>query len=324
LQYTQLGNTGLSVSRICLGTMTFGSPKWHQWVMEEDASRPYIERALELGVNFFDTADIYSVGRSEEIVGKALSDFAKRNEVVLATKVRFPMNDKPNQGGLSRKHIIEGCHASLKRLGTDYIDLYQIHRWDPHTPIEETMEALHDLVKAGKVLYIGASSMMAWQFAKALYTADLNGWTRFVSMQNHYNLIVREEERAMMPLCRDQGIGLVPWSPMARGFLAGNRHPKGGGKTVRSNSDPLADQRYFQEADFEIAKRVEQVAKKKNVTPAQIALSWVLHQPGVSAPIIGVTKMKHLEEAIQSLKIKLSKSDCAFLEEPYLPRAGSF
>src|SRR5574337_1770087 len=218
MDYVNLGKSGLKVSRLCLGTMTFGSLSWHKWVLEEEESRPFIERALELGINFFDTADIYSVGRSEEIVGKALGDFTKRDEVVIATKAFFPMGKKPNQGGLSRKHLVEALHASLRRLGTDYVDLYQIHRWDGETPIEETLEALHDLVKAGKVLYVGASSMHAWQFAKALYLADLHGWTRFVSMQNHYNLVVREEEREMLPLCRTEGIGIIPWSPMARGF----------------------------------------------------------------------------------------------------------
>jgi aryl-alcohol dehydrogenase (NADP+) len=324
LKYVNLGKTGLKVSRICLGTMTFGSKKWHDWVMEEEESRPYIERALDLGINFFDTADIYSVGRCEEIVGKALKDFAKREEVVLATKCRFPMSNKPNQGGLSRKHIIEACDASLKRLGTDYIDLYQIHRWDPETPIEETMEALDHLVKVGKVLYIGASSMYAWQFAKAVYTADLNSWSRFVSMQNHYNLLVREEEREVIPFCIDQGIGIIPWSPLARGFLVGNRHRKGGGKTTRSNSDPLADRRYYQDVDFEIANRVGKLAKKKKVSAARIALAWVLHQDGITSPIIGVTKMKQLEDLVKATKVKLSQKDQAYLEEPYLPRAGSF
>ncbi|HEY5596716.1 MAG TPA: aldo/keto reductase [Candidatus Bipolaricaulota bacterium] len=324
MEYVHLGKSGLKVSRLCLGTMTFGSPSWNDWVMEEEESRPFIARALELGINFFDTADVYSVGRCEEIVGKALWDFAKRDEVVLATKVFFPMGKKPNQGGLSRKHIVEALEASLRRLGTEYVDLYQIHRWDQGTPIEETLEALHYLVKSGKVLYVGASSMYAWQFAKALYLADVHGWTRFVSMQNHYNLIVREEEREMLPLCRVEGIGVIPWSPMARGFLAGNRKRTGGGKTVRSNSDPLADKRYFQKADFQIADRVMEVAKKKGVAPAQIALAWVLHQPGITSPIVGATKMAHLEEAVKALKIKLSKAECAYLEEPYLPRAGSF
>lgn len=324
MQYVRLGKSGLKVSRICLGTMTFGSPKWHKWVMEEEESRPYIERALDLGINFFDTADIYSVGRSEEIVGKALNDFAKREEVVLATKVRFEMNEKPNQGGLSRKHIMEGVENSLRRLGTDYIDLYQIHRWDFETPIEETLEALHDLVKSGKVLYIGASSMMGYQFAKSLYLADLHGWTRFVSMQNHYNLIVREEEREVIPLCIEEGVGIIPWSPLARGFLVGNRSKGGGGETDRSNSDPLADKRYYQDQDFVIVDRVLELAEKKGVPPAQIALAWVLHQPGISSPIIGATKISHIEDGVAALDVELSQEECEYLEEPYLPRAGSF
>lgn len=324
MKYINLGNSGLKVSRICLGTMTFGSPSWHKWVLEEKESRPFLERALELGINFFDTADVYSQGRCEEIVGKALKDFAKRDEIVIATKVFFEMGDKPNQGGLSRKHIFEAIDASLKRLGTDYVDLYQIHRWDDATPIEETLEALHDIVKAGKALYIGASSMYAWQFARSLYLADLHGWTRFISMQNHYNLIVREEEREMIPLCQAEGIGIIPWSPLARGFLAGTRTRGGGGETLRSKNDPLADQRYYQDADFEIVDRVTELAKRNDVMPAQIALAWVLQQPGITAPIVGASTLQQLDESVDAMNIELSSEDCSYLEAPYQPRLRSF
>ncbi|HEY4720418.1 MAG TPA: aldo/keto reductase, partial [Anaerolineae bacterium] len=260
MKYVNLGRTGLQVSRICLGTMTYGTPQWREWVLTEEASRPFIQRALELGINFFDTADMYSRGVSEEVLGRALHDFTRRDEVVIATKVFFPMGDKPNQRGLSRVHIMNAIDASLRRLGTDYVDLYQIHRWDTETPIEETLEALHDVVKSGKVRYIGASSIYAWQFAKTLYLADLHGWTRFVSMQNHYNLIYREEEREMLPLCLDQGIGVIPWSPLARGFLAGNRSRDGGGETIRSKTDGYAAELYYQDADFVVADRAAQLA----------------------------------------------------------------
>jgi aryl-alcohol dehydrogenase-like predicted oxidoreductase len=319
MEYVRLGRSGLKVSRICLGTLTFGSPEWRDYVLDEDDSRLLIQQALESGINFFDTADMYSYGRSEEIVGKALKDFARRSEVILATKTYFPMSDDPNDRGLSRKHIINSVNASLKRLGTDYIDLYQIHRWDYETPIEETLATLEDLVAAGKVRYIGASSMYAWQFAKALYLADLHGWTRFISMQNHYNLIYREEEREMIPLCLEEGIGLIPWSPLARGFLAGNRYEGGGGQTTRSQSDTLADEMYYGDSDFQIVERVIQTANNHKVSPAQIALAWLLHKPGVSSPIVGVSKMKHLEEAISALDIQLDDDEMAFLEELYQP-----
>ncbi|MCB0207967.1 MAG: aldo/keto reductase [Anaerolineae bacterium] len=320
MDYINLGRTGLKVSRICLGTMTYGTPDWRDWVLSEDQSRPFIQRALELGINFFDTANMYSLGVSEEVVGRALRDFARRDEYVLATKVYFPMGDKPNQGGLSRKHIFEAVDASLRRLGTDYIDLYQIHRWDYETPIEETLEALHDVVKSGKARYIGASSMFAWQFAKALYLADLHGWTRFVSMQNHYNLVYREEEREMNSLCLAEGVGLIPWSPLARGFLAGNRQRgENSGPTTRAKSDNFAHDMYYNDTDFDIVDRVVDLAGQKGVKPAQIALAWLLHRPGVTAPIIGASKMSHLEEAVAALDISLTTEDCQYLEEPYQP-----
>jgi aryl-alcohol dehydrogenase-like predicted oxidoreductase len=319
MEYVNLGSSGLKVSRICLGTMTYGTPEWRDWVLPEAEARPFIQRALELGINFFDTADMYSQGMSEEVVGRALRDFARREEVVLATKVFFPTGEGPNQRGLSRKHIMEAIDASLRRLGTDYIDLYQIHRWDDETPIEETLEALHDLVKAGKVRYLGASSMYAWQFAKALYLADQHGWTRFISMQNHYNLVYREEEREMLPLCRAEGIGVIPWSPLARGFLAGTRHRSGGGETTRAKSDGFAQRMYFQEMDFAVVERAEALAERRGVTPAQIALAWLLHQEGVTAPIIGASKMAHLEQAVAVLEIDLAAEEQAYLEEPYQP-----
>ncbi|MCB9076196.1 MAG: aldo/keto reductase [Anaerolineaceae bacterium] len=320
MDYVNLGRTGLKVSRICLGTMTYGTPDWRDWVLSEDQSRPFIQRALELGINFFDTADMYSLGVSEAVVGRALRDFARRDEYVLATKVYFPMGDKPNQGGLSRKHIFEAVDASLQRLGVDYIDLYQIHRWDYETPIEETLEALHDVVKSGKARYIGASSMFAWQFAKALYLADRHGWTRFVSMQNHYNLVYREEEREMNSLCLAEGVGLIPWSPLARGFLAGNRQRgENIGPTTRAKSDNFAHDMYYNDTDFDIVDRVVDLAGQKGVKPAQIALAWLLHRPGVTAPIIGASKMSQLEEAVAALDIRLTTEDCQYLEEPYQP-----
>jgi aryl-alcohol dehydrogenase-like predicted oxidoreductase len=319
MEYTRLGKTGLKVSRICLGTMTYGSSKWRDWVLDEEAARPFIKRALELGINFFDTADMYSEGESEKVVGRALKDFARREEVVIATKVYNPMGDKPNRSGLSRKYILHAIDDSLQRLGTDYVDLYQIHRWDKETPIEETLEALHDLVKSGKVRYVGASSMWAWQFAKALYVADLHGWTRFVSMQNHYNLVYREEEREMLPLCRDQSIGVIPWSPLARGFLAGNRTRDKSGETTRSKSDSYAHRLYYLDTDFAVADRVVELANRQSVRSAQVALAWMLHQPGITAPIIGVSKPHHLEDAVAALDIRLSEEERHYLEEPYQP-----
>ncbi len=319
MEYTNLGNTGLKVSRLCLGCMTYGTSQWREWVLNEEESRPFIQRALEAGINFFDTANMYSNGVSEEVVGRALRDFARRDEIVLATKVYNPMRKDPNGRGLSRKAIMTEIDHSLKRLGTDYVDLYQTHRWDYNTPIEETMEALHDVVKSGRVRYIGASSMFAWQFAKSLHAADLHGWTRFVSMQNHYDLIYREEEREMIPLCRDQKIGLIPWSPLARGFLAGNRSKNGGGETTRAKTDDYAKQLYYQDDDFVVADRLSEIAKQRGIPNMQIALAWLFSKPEVTAPIIGASKMHHLEEAINALSVKLSDEEIKQLEEPYKP-----
>ena len=321
MQYVNLGKTGLVVSRICLGTMTYGTSQWRKWVLDEEESRPFFRRAIDQGINFFDTANMYSAGVSEEVTGRALREYGRREELVIATKVYFPYNDKPNQGGLSRVHILRAVEDSLRRLGTEYIDLYQIHRYDYKTPIEETLEALHDLVKSGKVRYIGASSMYAWQFARSLYLADLHGWTRFVSMQNHYNLVYREEEREMIPLCRAEGIGLIPWSPLARGFLAGNRARSRaeGGETVRARTDDYAHSLYYEEADFKVAEMVEEVADRYDVSPTQIAMAWILSKPWITAPIVGASKMYQLDEAIQALDIELSQEDIAHLEEPYQP-----
>ncbi len=321
MEYVNLGITGMKVSRICLGCMTYGTPKWREWVLDEAASRPFFKQALDAGINFFDTADVYSIGVSEEVTGRALKEFAQRDQIIIATKVCNTMGDGPNDRGLSRKHILDSIDASLRRLGTDYVDLYQIHRWDAETPIEETMEALNDVVRAGKARYIGASSMYAWQFAKAQYTADLRGSrsARFVTMQNHYNLVYREEEREMNPFCRDQGVGLIPWSPLARGFLAGNRTRDKGGETTRSKTDGFGHSLYYRENDFQVVDRVVELANKRGVKPTQIALAWLLHQPGVTAPIIGASKPHHLPEAVTALEIKLSDEERKFLEEPYVP-----
>lgn len=318
MDYVNLGRTGLKVSRLCLGCMTYGSSKWRDWVLDEEQSRPFIKRAVEAGINFFDTANMYSDGVSEEVLGRALHDFAKRDEVVIATKVFNRMRPDPNGRGLSRKAILTEVDHSLRRLGTDYVDLYQIHRWDYDTPIDETMEALHDIVKSGKARYIGASSMFAWQFAQSLYTAELHGWTRFVSMQNHYNLIYREEEREMIPLCRDQGIGLIPWSPLARGFLAGNRN-KTAGDTARAKTDEYAHQMYYQDDDFKVVERLSGVARDHGESNVKIALAWILSKPGITAPIIGASKPHHLEEALGALSIRLSPAEIKKLEEPYRP-----
>ena len=319
MEYVRLGTTGLKVSRICLGCMTYGTPKWRPWVLDEAASRPFITRAVEHGINFFDTADMYSLGVSEEVIGRALKDCLPRDQVVIATKAFWPMGKGPNDRGLSRTHLMNAIDNSLRRLGVDYVDLYQIHRFDPGTPIEETLCALHDMVRAGKVRYLGASSMAAWQFAKMLYVADRHGWTRFVTMQNHYNLVYREEEREMLPLCREEGIGVIPWSPLARGFLAGNRRKEGFGDTPRAKTDDFAHELYFTDPDFVVADRVGEVAARRGVKPAQVALAWVLAQPGVTAPIVGASKMGQLDEAVEALQIRLSADDCAFLEAPYQP-----
>ncbi|SIS83523.1 aldo/keto reductase [Alicyclobacillus vulcanalis] len=317
MEYVKLGRTGLEVSRICLGCMGFGKPgTWqHPWVLDEDDARPIIHRALDLGINFFDTANVYSIGTSEEIVGKILKEAVPRDQVVIATKVFFPLREGPNAGGLSRKSIMEAIDQSLKRLGTDYVDLYQIHRWDYQTPIEETLEALHDLVKAGKVRYIGASAMYAWQFMKALGVSDRRGLTRFVSMQNHYNLIYREEEREMMPLCREEGIGVIPYSPLASGRLVRSE------STHRSETDMVQRAKYDRMApvDQAIVDRVGELAERHGVPRAQIALSWLLHKPGVTAPIVGPTKIHHLEDAVAALDVKLSDDEMRYLEEPYVP-----
>ncbi len=320
MEYVKLGRSGLKVSRICLGMMSYGTSKWRDWVLDEEESRPFVKRALELGINFFDTADMYSLGVSEEVTGRALRDFANRQEIVVATKVFNALNDDPNGRGLSRKHIMEGIDNSLRRLGMEYVDLYQIHRFDPNTPVEETMEALHDVVKAGKALYIGASSMYTWQFVKMQYTADLHGWTSFISMQNHLNLVYREEEREMLPFCLDQGIGVLPWSPLARGFLTGNRkRDEQEGPTTRAKSDDFAHRLYYQPQDYDVVDRVVELAEQRGVKPAQIALAWLLHKPGITSPIIGATKMYQLEEAVAALDVELSAEDCAYLEEPYRP-----
>lgn len=321
MEYVSLGRSGLKVSRICLGTMTYGASRWRPWVLDEEQSRPLIRHALDAGINFFDTADMYSLGRSEEVLGRALKEFGLgRDWLVIATKVFYPMGEGPNQRGLSRKHIMHAIDASLGRLGTDYVDLYQIHRFDSETPIEETLEALHDVVKRGKARYIGASSMFAWQFAKMLYTCDANNWTRFVTMQNHYNLLYREEEREMMPLCLEEEIGVIPWSPLARGWLAG-RKPN---ETPRAKHDTYGHQLYGEqigEADAAVVNQLNSVAARRGLPPAQIALGWLLHQPAVVAPIVGASKPKHIEDALAALDLDLSDEEVAALEQPYQPHA---
>ena len=320
MQYVNLGKTGIKVSRLCLGMMSYGSKQWRTWILEEEESKPFIKRALDAGINFFDTADVYSLGESERVTGNILREFGvKRENIVVATKVNGQMSDDINDKGLSRKHILDSIDKSLQRLQMDYVDLYQIHRWDYETPIEETMEALNDVVRTGKARYIGASSMFAWQFAKSLHVSETNGWTKFISMQNHYNLVYREEEREMIPLCQEQGIGLIPWSPMARGFFAGDRKRDGGGETERAKSDPFAKGLYFREEDFNVADRAAEVGKERGVTASQVALAWVLNKPFVHSPIIGATKMDHLEQAIAALELELSDEEMKRLEEPYKP-----
>ena len=319
MEYVRLGKTGLKVSRLCLGCMTYGTSKWRPWVLEANEGRPFIKRALEHGINFFDTADMYSLGVSEEFLGRTLREYVSRDQVVVATKVYWPMGTGPNDRGLSRKHILQAVDASLQRLGMDYIDLYQIHRYDAETPIEETLCALHDVVRSGKVRYLGASSMAAWQFAKLLYVADRHGWTRFVSMQNHYNLVYREEEREMIPLCREEGTGIIPWSPLARGFLAGNRRREDFGDTTRAKTDDFAHELYFADSDFSVADRVTAIAARLGVKPAQVALAWLLSKPDVTSPIVGASKLSHLDEAVGALSLALSSEDLSLLEEPYQP-----
>jgi aryl-alcohol dehydrogenase-like predicted oxidoreductase len=338
MKYVNLGISGLKVSRIALGMMTFGTAEWRPWVIGEEAARPIVQRAIELGVNLFDTADMYSAGVSEQITGRLLRELAPCDEIVIATKLYFPVDlafkggnatapkpaERPNMSGLSRKRILAAVDASLQRLGVDTIDLYQIHRFDPATPIEETMEALHDVVRAGKARYIGASSMWAWQFAKMQDVAQQHGWTRFVSMQNHYNLAYREEEREMIPLCRDQGVGLLPWSPLARGFLAGNRArdasaEKASGATSRAQTDDIAQKYYYQDADHAVAAALGKLTKQKGVSNATLAYAWLLHQPGVSAPIVGASKAWQIEQAVQALDVSLSAEELALLAAPYQP-----
>ncbi|NNE08247.1 MAG: aldo/keto reductase [Gemmatimonadetes bacterium] len=321
MKYTRMGATGTQVSRICMGCMTFGNRDWVPWVLGAEDAGPHFEKAIELGINFFDTANIYSKGISEEITGKWLRKLLpNREEYVLATKVFFPMSEHRNDGGLSRKHIIAQCDASLARLGVDYIDLYQIHRWDPDTPLEESLEALDSLVRSGKVRYLGASSMAGWQFAKALFVAGVNGWHQFVTMQNHYNLIYREEEREMIPLCNDQGVGLLPWSPLARGFLAGTWKKDGGRETPRAKSDAFAEKMYGDGSDWDVLDALLAVAKERGESPARVALAWLLTVPAVTAPIIGATKIEHLEDLCKGVDIELSGDEIAALEAPYQPK----
>ena len=318
MDYVPLGTTDLKVSRLCLGTMTYGTPQWRPWILDEQASRPFIKRALEHGINFFDTANMYSRGVSEEVVGRALKDFATRDQVVIATKVFYAVDDQQGQG-LSRRQIMRAIDESLRRLGVDYIDLYQIHRLDLDTPMEEICEALHDVVTAGKARYLGASSMFSWQFMKMLAIQQQHGWTKFVSMQNHYNLIYREEEREMIPLCLDQGIGLIPWSPLARGFLAGNRKRGEKSASLREQNDAYGHSLYYADADYLVADRVVEVAKKKGVMPIQVALAWVLGKPGIAAPIVSATKIEQLDQLVAGLSVTLTPDEVRALEEPYQP-----
>jgi 1-deoxyxylulose-5-phosphate synthase len=319
MKYVNLGATGLRVSRVCLGMMGFGNDSDRPWVIDEEAADPIVRAAVDGGVNFFDTADTYSNGASEVATGRLVGKYLSRDEAVIATKVFMPMTPGENGGGLSRKHVLSAIDASLRRLDLDYVDLYQIHRWDPRVPIEETMEVLHDVVRAGKARYIGASSMFAWQFAKAQHTAERHDWSRFVSMQNHYNLIYREEEREVIPQCIDQGVGVIPWSPLARGLLAGTRSRQGEKRTTRSETDPFTDYLYSQPTDFDVVDRVAEVAAERGVSSAQIALAWLLHRSGVTAPIVGSTKLRHLEDALAAEELELSDKEMERLEELYVP-----
>ncbi len=320
MDYCTLGQTELRVSRLCLGTMSYGSPEWRPWVLEAADGEEFIKLAWKHGINFFDTANMYSRGLSEEMLGRAIRKLpCRREEVVIGTKVFYSMTDDPSDGGLSRTKIMKEVDDSLRRLQTDYIDLYQIHRWDDDTPIDETLEAMNELVRAGKVRYLGASSMFAWQLAKALHIADRSGWARFVSMQNHYNLIYREEEREMVPLCIDENVSIIPWSPMARGFLAGTADRSGARRTLRARTDTIAQEMYYQECDFVIAERVASVAKQRACSPSQVALAWLLGRPGVTAAVIGATKTRHLDDAVGALGVELSAEECSFLGELYSP-----
>ena len=322
MEYARLGGSGLTVSKLALGCMSYGDPAWRPWVLDADRAQQFFRTAIDAGINFFDTADMYSRGVSEEITGRALRTMAPRDEIVIATKVNFPMGTGPNMGGLSRKHVLQACEASLKRLGVDAIDLYQIHRFDPLVPIDETLEALNDLVRAGKVRYIGASSGAAWRMARALSTSERHGWARFVSMQNHYNLVYREEEREMIPLCLDQGVGLVPWSPLARGLLARPKPAQAAVRTdltARSSSDDYSPRLYDQAGDWDVVDAVERVARGRGVSMAEIALAWLLARPGVVAPIIGATRLEHLTAAVRALDLKLTADEVAALEAHYRP-----
>ncbi|HEY2179046.1 MAG TPA: aldo/keto reductase [Caulobacteraceae bacterium] len=320
MDYVRLGHTGLKVSRLCLGCMTYGSSKWRPWVLDEKESLPFFKAAIEAGINFFDTADVYSAGESEKVTGKALKEYAKRHEVVIATKVHGQMGADVNNRGLSRKHIFDAIDRSLTRLGLDHVDLYQIHRFDPETPVEETLEALNDVVRAGKARYIGASSMYAWQFTDMLAVSRAHGWTPFVTMQPQYNLVYREEEREMLPLCREKGIGVIPWSPLARGFLAGGRASPGEGNTERARTDEFAPRLYYREPDHAVVDAVSEVAKARGVSNMQVALAWVLKNPVVTAPIIGTSKAHHLADAVAALELKLTDEEIAALEKPYKPK----
>ena len=321
MHYTRLGHTGLTVSRLCLGCMSYGDPGWRPWILDEEAAQPFFRAAIEHGINFFDTANMYSLGVSEAITGRALCEYGNLEEIVLATKVFFPMSDRPNMSGLSRKNIVQACEASLRRLGVETIDLYQIHRYDPNTPIEETLEALDLLVRQGKVRYIGASSMYAWQLAQMLSTSERHGWARFVSMQNHYNLIYREEEREMTPLCEAEGLGVIPWSPLARGLLARGRRRDDATGTARAESDTLTPRFYDHPGDDDVLAAVRQVAEARGVSPAEVSLTWILSKPAVTAPIIGVTKLPHLDAAVRALDLDLSDEEIETLEAPYQPHA---
>jgi aryl-alcohol dehydrogenase-like predicted oxidoreductase len=319
VKYVPLGATGMKVSRLCLGCMSYGAPSWRPWVLDEAAAAPFFRRAVEAGINFFDTADMYSLGQSEVVTGRLLREYANRDEIVIATKVFFPPNDRPNMGGLSRKHIQQACEASLRRLGIDAIDLYQIHRLDPETPVEETLGALDDLIGQGKVRAIGASSMYAWEFARALAISDREGLARFATMQNHYNLIYREEEREMMPLCEFEGVAVIPWSPLARGLLAGTRQKLGDDSTARSATDGLDQFLYDQPSDWDVVEAVRAAAKQRGVAPAQVALAWLCSRPAVVAPILGATKLSHLEDGLSALELELEAEEIAALEAPYRP-----
>jgi aryl-alcohol dehydrogenase (NADP+) len=320
MEQVRLGSTGLKVSRLCLGCMTYGSPEWRSWVLDMEQSKPFFQLAIEKGITFFDTANVYSIGVSEEVTGRWLREFARREEIVVATKVNGPMGSGPNEKGLSRKSIMAQIDASLTRLGMDYVDLYQIHRFDYDVPIEETLEALNDVVRAGKARYIGASSMYAWQFARMLAASDRHGWSRFVSMQPQYNLVYREEEREMLPLCRSEGVGVIPWSPLARGFLAGGRAQPKEGNTERARTDEFSPRLYFRDADFKVVDTVGEVAKARGLSNMQVALSWVLRNPAITSPIIGASKLGHIEEAVAALDVKLSDDEAKSLEKPYQPK----